>query len=279
MSAQYPKPFLISAHRRITSLVCSESFSKLVLKYYIAARRALQTSMNQHPLVSIIIPTYNRCEILINRTLPSVLGQSYQKLEVIIVSDGSTDNTVEMVNQLRDPRVRLITLKSRSVLPSEYSLRWFVQGARPRNIGQWKSKGEWLVHISDDDILYKDHVAQLLEHAQKTKADLISASYDTIKHGTKVRINPMEIDGPGSPMIGGMQTWFMRAYLKCFIWNQYSYCNACNKPIDYDMQNRMYLSNIVFSSFERALFFSPPVGSTNDSGYSAYMLAAEGELQ
>ena len=62
-----------------------------------------------NPLVSVIIPTYNR-EATIKRAINSVLGQTYKEVELIIVDDGSTDNTVEIIHSYRDKRIKLVSL-------------------------------------------------------------------------------------------------------------------------------------------------------------------------
>lgn len=59
------------------------------------------------PTVSIIIPTYNRAR-LIGRSIKSVLNQTYQDFEIIVVDDGSTDNTEEVVSSFNDERIRHI---------------------------------------------------------------------------------------------------------------------------------------------------------------------------
>ena len=86
------------------------------------------------PYFSIVIPAYNRAH-LISKTLDSVLNQSYENFEVIIVDDGSTDNTEEVVKPyLADQRFRYY---------------WKSNGERgaARNFGVLKSNGEF-VHLS-----------------------------------------------------------------------------------------------------------------------------------
>ena len=65
---------------------------------------------NENPLVSIVIPTYNRAH-LIGETIQSVLDQTYTNWELIIVDDGSTDGTQNIVSQMSDPRIRYYYLE------------------------------------------------------------------------------------------------------------------------------------------------------------------------
>lgn len=93
------------------------------------------------PLVSVVIPTYNRAH-LVNRAIATVLAQSYQDFEVVVVDDGSKDNTRDVVSQIEDKRIRLITHEIN-------------QGASAaRNTGIMAAKGRYVAfHDSDDEWL------------------------------------------------------------------------------------------------------------------------------
>jgi len=95
--------------------------------------------MNIKPLISVIIPTFNR-KFYLNKTLQSILSQSFKNFEIIVVSDGSSDGTNEMVNKIKDNRVRLVKQKNSG------------QPANPRNHGIRKSLGEYIAFCDDDDI-------------------------------------------------------------------------------------------------------------------------------
>ena len=113
---------------------CSNAYrywrNKRSLRAHIARERLLLQSAREQqeafyrvpdhePLVSVIIPTWNRGELLATRTLPSVLAQTHQNLEIIVVGDCCTDTTAEMIAAIGDPRVIFYNLPERGNYPSE----------------------------------------------------------------------------------------------------------------------------------------------------------------
>lgn len=103
--------------------------------------------MNNIPAISIIIPAYNRAEV-ISETLDSVLAQSFQNWECIIVDDGSKDNTFEIAAQYteKDSRFRLYK-RPDSHKPG---------GCGARNFGFLQSKGKYIKWLDSDDIIEKE---------------------------------------------------------------------------------------------------------------------------
>jgi len=92
----------------------------------------------ENPTVSVIIPTYNRAH-LVGRAIRSVLNQTYQDFEIIVVDDGSTDNTEEVVKGFNDDRIRYI---------------WHDEnrgGAAARNTGIKAAQGEYIAFLDSDD--------------------------------------------------------------------------------------------------------------------------------
>ena len=98
------------------------------------ARNKLRVNLNHKiPLISVVIPTYNRGVILTERTIPSVLKQTYQNFEIIIVGDHCTDNTEELIGNINDNRIRFYNLPKRGTYPINPHHRWLVAGAVPAN--------------------------------------------------------------------------------------------------------------------------------------------------
>ena len=100
--------------------------------------------MNPHPLVSVVIPSYNSARF-IEETLTSVLEQTLAPLEVIVVDDGSTDETCKVVERF-EPRVRLVRLSNGGV-------------CRARNRGLQEARGQYICFLDHDDVWHPEKLA------------------------------------------------------------------------------------------------------------------------
>lgn len=102
-------------------------------------------------LISVIVPCYNQAQYL-DECLQSVLDQTYQNWECIIVNDGSPDNTEEVVRKWleEDPRFKYISQENKGV-------------SSARNLGIEKSEGAWILPLDADDYIADDY----LELAEK----------------------------------------------------------------------------------------------------------------
>ena len=93
------------------------------------------------PKVSVVIPTYNRADIL-PRTIQSVLSQTLKDLELIVVDDGSTDRTVEVIHNVKDDRLRYIQLPQNC--GGNYARNQGIQASRADFVAFLDSDDEWL---------------------------------------------------------------------------------------------------------------------------------------
>lgn len=107
---------------------------------------------NSHstPLVSIIIPTYNYAKF-VSFAIDSALAQTHPELEVIVIDDGSTDNTAEILSAYQQ-RIRVIHKQNAGL-------------SAARNTGISEARGEWVVFLDADDILYPQMVETSLKRA------------------------------------------------------------------------------------------------------------------
>lgn len=115
------------------------------------------------PKVSIIIPTYNR-EHLIVDTIKSILKQTHENWECIIIDDSSNDNTIDVLKQYT-PDKRIVWYKR----PEEVQ-----KGANScRNIGFQKSSGDYIIWFDSDDLMTPDHIEKKVKALLETNTDFI----------------------------------------------------------------------------------------------------------
>lgn len=131
-----------------------------------------------HPLVSIIIPTYNRSEIL-SQTLDSVQNQSFKEWECLIVDDNSIDHTEELVQfYLKDNRFKYFKLPK--------NIR---KGANScRNFGFHKSIGSFIQWLDSDDLITAEKLERQVALAIKMNADLCTCKWGRFYFSNKLQI-------------------------------------------------------------------------------------------
>ena len=89
-------------------------------------------------LVSIVLATYNRAHLL-EQAIQSVLNQTYENYELIVIDDGSTDDSVDLISKFRDPRIKLITTAH-------------IGRSAARNLGLSQCKGDYITFLDSDDL-------------------------------------------------------------------------------------------------------------------------------
>ncbi len=116
----------------------------------------------EKPIVSVIIPVYNKREY-INETINSVLNQDFGSFEIIVVDDGSTDDSSEVVKSIKDPRLQIFSQSNSGV-------------ERSRNFGFSKSVGSFIVFLDADDLMSSNRL--------RKQIDLFNATKDLVLVGT-----------------------------------------------------------------------------------------------
>jgi glycosyltransferase involved in cell wall biosynthesis len=124
------------------------------------------------PLVSFVIPTHSSPETLRDLALPSILEQSYDNVEVIVVGDGAVPETRDAIEDLGDDRVLYHPRSLRGPYPEDPAERWLVIGTPPYNEGVSMARGRWIAPMADDDAIRPDHTAALVEAAQENRYEL-----------------------------------------------------------------------------------------------------------
>lgn len=113
--------------------------------------------------VSIIVPIYNAEEYL-QKCLDSLINQTYQNIEIILLNDGSTDNTKNIIASYKDERIIAINKKNTGI-------------ADTRNRGIKKSTGDYIMFVDSDDYLELNSIELLVERLEKDKSDIVMFNY------------------------------------------------------------------------------------------------------
>jgi len=128
-----------------------------------------KTNITTADLVSIIVPVYNS-EKYLHRCLKSIINQTYQNIEILLIDDGSTDNSGKICDDYawNDKRIKVIHTENNGP-------------AAARNKGIDNSKGEFIFFLDSDDFIENNAIKLLIENYQRTKADIIIGDFLKIK--------------------------------------------------------------------------------------------------
>lgn len=135
--------------------------------------------MSYNIFFSIVIPTYNRADF-IGKTVESLLNQEYKNFEIIVIDDGSTDNTKEVISKFENPKVKYFYKKNEE------------RGAA-RNFGVKQSKGDYINFFDSDDIAYVNHLNVACQTIQENESpEVFALNYDITDPNLKpVRSSPI----------------------------------------------------------------------------------------
>ena len=116
-------------------------------------------------MISVIIPVYN-AEQYIKRCLNSVLNQTFNDYEIIMVNDGSTDGSLEILKKYesQNSKLKVITQKN-------------LKAAAARNSGLKYASGEYIAFIDADDYVHNDYLRILYENMVNFKADVSTCGF------------------------------------------------------------------------------------------------------
>ena len=141
--------------------------------------------------VSVVVPTRDRAALL-RRTLRTALWQEAVDLEVVVVDDGSTDETAQMVSSLGDARVRLVRNDG------DHGV------SHARNLGIASADGNWIAFLDDDDLWAPSKLRQQLERAEERSAAWAFSSAVHVLHGPELwTLQP--VPTPESAAVGAIE--------------------------------------------------------------------------
>jgi hypothetical protein len=198
------------------------------------------------PLVTVILPTLGRPELLRSRALPAVLDQTYRKLEVLVVGDGPDPEGEQVVGALDDDRLRWTHTSQRYVY-SEAHRHWLAASTLTRNEGYRLAKGRWLFDFDDDDSLPADAIEALLEAARERRAEAVQG----VIHGREPDGSTTEIVGvlpDRLPLKGAL----VHAHLRFF--EREHVASALAEPGDWFRGERMLRAGVRIELLDRVTY-------------------------
>jgi len=245
---------------------------------------------NEKPLISVYIPTYNRAKILMERSVPAVLAQSYKNFELIIVGDHCTDETEKLVSGINDPRVRFYNIPKRGYrYPPTAENHWLAGPVVAANQALKMVRGKWTARIDDDDIWTEDHLASLLDFAEEGNFEFVSALYEEERRGKRKVVDGERANGPYfnpkskgdelDPKLGGTQTWLYRSYLRFFKYNINCWRKNYNRVNDIDLEIRMYKAGARMGFLEKVVAYVLPRPGEDTVGLEAYRAGEKEKLE
>ena len=136
------------------------------------------------PLVSIIIPTYNGAS-RITKTLDSIINQNYENIEIIVVDDVSTDNTVEVCQNFLEKSGRKFTILKRTTNGRQ---------SAARNTGIKAATGKYIMFFDHDDLAEKNFVSIMCEEAENKNADVVFCGIaHYVEKNNMLRLEPLKL--------------------------------------------------------------------------------------
>lgn len=223
---------------------------------------------NMKPFVSVVIASLNRAELL-RESMISVLEQSFRDLELIVVDDGSTDNTEEVVRSFDDPRVR-----------------YFRTGDSPlgisaaRNLGARESRGEWTAVHDDDDLMLPHRLEHQIKRIEPGVDFIYGAfvNFDNetaelqLHHGRNMTYGAALQTG----FAPGHSTWLVRTDLI----RQFGYDEGLESAVDNNLAFRLLRSGVeMVHSGDVCLLRRVHSGRITDTGGAGQKYAAELNLR
>lgn len=193
--------------------------------------------------VSIIIPTYNRAKT-IKKSIMSCLNQTYKNIEVIVVDDGSIDNTKDIVKAIKDDRLKY------------YSYKKNKGACYARNYGINKSTGKYITFNDSDDIYYPNKVEEQYKNLLENKSDMdfsriniVSSNYNVIAPDDE-RVKKFQKTSYISELCHGNYISTQTILVKKIIILKYMFDESLLRLQDYDIVLRMVPNSKVSFSDE-----------------------------
>lgn len=133
-----------------------------------------KSCLDRMPLISIVVPVFN-VEAYVERCIKSLISQSYENVEIIMVDDGSTDKSGDICDKYKakDFRIKVIHKSNKGLSDA-------------RNVGIGQARGKYISFVDSDDWVAKEYIAEMYKLIKKTNSDVVTCE---IKQTSRMRKN------------------------------------------------------------------------------------------
>ena len=195
--------------------------------------------------MTISIAASNRPRLIAERSLPSALAQTHERVEVVVVGDAVGPEVAAVVEAAGDPRARFVNLTQRWVPDGDR--HWLTASTLARNEAYRLARGRWLVDLDDDDALRPEAVERLLARALERRLEVVHGDLEL--HAPDGRT---ELIGSFPPVLGqfGWQGAIVHAGLRFFAREHIA--ADLGLPGDWFRAERMLRAGVRFGRLEQA---------------------------
>ena len=200
------------------------------------------------PKISVIVPVYN-VEKYLPRCIDSILSQTFKDFELLLIDDGSPDNSGKICDDYKrkDVRVRVFHKENGGV-------------SSARNLGLDNAKGEWITFSDSDDSLEPNAFARYIEAAEYSRSQIIRAGYRTIYANGEIRECRIKVPNLLSSKDDILQFMESSRYFG-FLWNSF-YHNTIIKKVRFETHISWcedHLFSLIAYSKSNSIYFIPDI--------------------
>ncbi len=204
----------------------------------------------ENPLVTIRISTYCGLQTLKDRCIPSIMSQTYQNFEVIVVGDNDPEPSEDYINSLNDPRFRYIQREYRGPYPDDKRLTWLISGAHCFNVATEEATGQWLTKLDQDDSWEPNHLEVLIHEAKTSRAEIVYGKCKVYFQESKAWTPAIAIgEYPPKKHVFALTTALVHGQFKAFKMNELSY--LWGDPGDWGLTWRLWLAGAKFRFIDK----------------------------
>jgi len=237
------------------------------------------------PLISVIIPTWRRSDLLSSRALPSAVSQTYENLEILVVSDGQDQDARQAVARFSDARIRYLEVPGNIKRSPDPFVNWLIGPARAMNFGTRLCRGQWIAKLDEDDEWTAHSLSVRLRAALENCWELVTGGSKATEWGHEYDDPPLHMNsgyfadstgrfGPNrvagdNVKVGSTNTALYVGYLRFFTWDKDCWRKSHNRNNDLDFLVRLYNLKVRFGYLDETCVIRKPRPGHETLGSSA----------